>query len=51
MPGKLIEIITASNPEIRNQSLDVFCRAASLESLLKECAELETFPPPERESL
>ncbi len=43
MPGKLIQIITATDPAIRNQSLDAFCRSASLDQLLAECAELETF--------
>ena len=43
MAGKLIEIITASDPAIRNQSLDAFCRAASLDELLDECAALEKF--------
>ena len=43
MAGKLIEIITAADPAIRNQSLDAFCRAASLEDLLAECAALEKF--------
>ena len=43
MPGKLIQIITATDPAIRNQSLDAFCRSASLEKLLAECDELEKF--------
>ncbi len=43
MPGNLVQIIVASDPEIRNQSLDAFCRAASLKELLAECAELEQF--------
>jgi len=43
MAGKLIEIITAADPAIRNQSLDAFCRAASLDELLEECAALEKF--------
>jgi UDP-N-acetylglucosamine pyrophosphorylase len=43
MSGKLIQIITASDPIIRNQSLDAFCRAATLQELLVECEELENF--------
>ncbi|MEO6034181.1 MAG: UTP--glucose-1-phosphate uridylyltransferase, partial [Verrucomicrobiota bacterium] len=43
MRGKLVQIITATDPSIRNQSLDEFCRAASLEQLLTECAALEIF--------
>ena len=41
--GTLTGIITASAPEIRNRSLDAFCRAASLEELREECRLLETF--------
>src|SRR6187549_3008992 len=41
--AQLIHIITSSDPAIRNQSLDAFCRAASLKELLAECAELENF--------
>ncbi|MDH3674643.1 MAG: UTP--glucose-1-phosphate uridylyltransferase [Anaerolineae bacterium] len=37
----LTEIITASDPAIRNRSLDAFCRAASLTQLLAECDALE----------
>src|SRR6266550_3195865 len=43
MPGKLVSIITSSDPGMRNQSLDAFCRAASLSELCAECDELETF--------
>ena len=39
----LIDIITASDPAIRNQSLDAFCRPATLADLQAECAALETF--------
>lgn len=39
----LIAIITSSVPEIRNRSLDAFCRAASTEELLKECSALDDF--------
>ena len=41
--SKLIDIITARDPDIRNRSLDAFCRAASLQELLDECATLEAF--------
>src|SRR5688572_30367552 len=37
----LVNIITASDPSARNQSLDTFCRPASLPTLLAECAELD----------
>ncbi len=43
MTGKLIRIITATDPALRNQSLDAVCRSASLEELLAECAALDTF--------
>jgi len=43
MSSRLIDIITAGDPEVRNRSLDAFCRAASLAELLDECAALETF--------
>jgi REP element-mobilizing transposase RayT len=43
MRGKLVQIITASDPAIRNQSLDAFCREASLNELLAECEALEKF--------
>jgi hypothetical protein len=38
-----IRIITASDPEIRNRSLDAFCRDASLDELLAECEALDAF--------
>ncbi|MCL4504644.1 MAG: UTP--glucose-1-phosphate uridylyltransferase [Chloroflexi bacterium] len=41
--SSLVSIITASDPARRNQSLDTFCRAASLQELLDECADLEDF--------
>jgi hypothetical protein len=41
--SELIKIITASEPEIRNRSLDAFCRAASLSELLDECQALDRF--------
>ena len=37
----LTNIITATDPEIRNRSLDAFCRTASLADLLAECDALE----------
>jgi UDP-N-acetylglucosamine pyrophosphorylase len=43
MGGKLVQIITASDPAIRNRSLDAICRAASLNELLAECEALEKF--------
>ncbi|MEE4311895.1 MAG: UTP--glucose-1-phosphate uridylyltransferase [candidate division KSB1 bacterium] len=39
--SRLVEIITSSNPDIRHQALDAFCREASLEELLSECKALE----------
>ncbi len=39
----LTSIITAEDQEVRNQALDAFCRAASLEQLLDECRRLEDF--------
>ena len=41
--SKLIEIITSTDPEIRNRSLDDFCRSASLSDLLAECEALDRF--------
>ncbi|HZO88330.1 MAG TPA: UTP--glucose-1-phosphate uridylyltransferase [Chthonomonadaceae bacterium] len=43
MTPRLTDIITAAEPEVRNRSLDAFCRAASLEELLAECARLDAF--------
>src|SRR5688572_21522819 len=43
MNSRLTEIITASDPAVRNQSLDGVCRGASLDQLLAECAALDTF--------
>src|SRR5436190_7012881 len=43
MAGALIKIITSSDPAIRNQSLDPFCGRATLDELLKACAELHAF--------
>ena len=41
--SKLVNLITSKDPVIRDQSLDVFCRSASLKQLLSECAALEDF--------
>src|SRR5438874_1259436 len=43
MPGKLIEIIISPEAAIRNQSLDAFCRPASIKELVAAAAELEQF--------
>jgi hypothetical protein len=43
MTGRLRNIITATDPAVRNQSLDAFCRSASLSELLAECDDLEAF--------
>ena len=43
MSAWLFQIISASDPAVRNQSLDAFCRKASLAELLNECDELESF--------
>ena len=41
--SELIKIIIATDPAIKNKSLDLFCRDASLETLLEETLALETF--------
>jgi len=41
--SSLVGIITASDPDLRDQSLDAFCRSSSLDQLLEECASLESF--------
>ncbi|HEY6228942.1 MAG TPA: hypothetical protein VI282_17615, partial [Verrucomicrobiae bacterium] len=43
MPSKLIEIITAEDPAVRDRSLESICAPASLKELLQECAALEQF--------
>ncbi|HEY6229055.1 MAG TPA: UTP--glucose-1-phosphate uridylyltransferase [Verrucomicrobiae bacterium] len=43
MPSKLIEIITAEDPAVRDRSLESVCAPASLTELLQECAALEQF--------
>lgn len=39
----LYSVITSSDPELRNHSLDAFCREATLDDLVSESASLETF--------
>ena len=41
--SRLTDIITATESQIRDQSLDLFCRTASLNDLLKECKALDLF--------
>src|SRR5688572_28111371 len=41
--SSLLHIITSPDAVTRNQSLDAFARAASLDELLAACAELDTF--------
>src|SRR5689334_13028870 len=41
--SRLIAIITAEDPAVRNLSLDAFCRYATPAVLLDECASLERF--------
>ena len=43
MANPLIQIITSSEPGVRNQSLDAICGTASQDDLLKHCAELDAF--------
>jgi len=43
MSSRLVQIITATDPAVRNQSLDAVCRGASLDTLLAECAALDAF--------
>lgn len=40
---QLIDIITSTDPTIKNKSLDEFCKGASLETLLAEAKELERY--------
>lgn len=39
----LVGVITSTDPAVRDSSLDGFCRSASLDVLLEECAALEAF--------
>lgn len=41
--SELVKIITADSPEIRNHSLDAFCRTAPLPALVAEAAALDRF--------
>jgi hypothetical protein len=41
--SELISIITATDPALRNRSLDAVCREATLAELLAECAALDSF--------
>lgn len=41
--SKLVEIITSASPEVRDQSLDAFCRSATMQEILNECNALEKF--------
>ncbi|MCS6828324.1 MAG: UTP--glucose-1-phosphate uridylyltransferase [Caldilinea sp.] len=41
--SQLIQIITAQDPQVRNRSLDAFCRRASFDELRRECAALDAF--------
>jgi len=43
MTGTLVSIITATDPDLRNSSLDAWCRTASPAALLAESADLEAF--------
>ena len=43
MSSRLIDIITSSDPAVRNLSLDGFAETATLEELLRECDMLEDF--------
>jgi hypothetical protein len=40
---ELVHIILAQDPEVRNRSLDRFCRSAGAGALLEECAALDRF--------
>ncbi|HEX2974957.1 MAG TPA: hypothetical protein VHO68_03390, partial [Bacteroidales bacterium] len=41
--GKLVNIISSSDPAVKNMSLDEFCRKASMTELMREAEELETY--------
>ena len=43
MSSQLIEIILCDDPAVRDRSLDAWCRNASIEAMLGECAELDAF--------
>ena len=41
--SELVHIITATDPEVRNRSLDAWCRTATKSQLLAECVALDAF--------
>jgi hypothetical protein len=41
--SELVRIITSGDPDVRNRSLDAFCRGARTAGLLSECEELDAF--------
>ena len=41
--GRLIDVITSSDPRVRNRPLGEYCQSASLSELMGQCAELEAF--------
>ena len=41
--SELVRIITSADPETRNRSLDAYCRGATKDQLLAECAALDEF--------
>jgi hypothetical protein len=43
MPGRLIDIITSSDRQVRNLPLDSVCRPLTLAELMAECSSLESF--------
>ncbi len=43
MQSELVNMITSTDPSVRNRSLDAFGQAASLDELLAECRMLEQF--------
>jgi hypothetical protein len=43
MSYQLIDIVTATDPAIRNRSLEEFCRSASVGTLLEQCRALDAF--------
>ena len=51
MTGRLRHIITSPDPAVRNQSLDAFCRSATLAELLRGMRRPGSIPPPQRKSL
>lgn len=41
--SSLLQVITSSDPKVRDRSLESFCDGRSAEQLLSECAELDSF--------